>query len=300
MDLYLENALKCSKETTKNYSSSFSMGVRLLHGSVRDAIYAIYGFVRFADEIVDTFYGHNQEQLLQKFKEETYQAIQDRISINPIIHSFQWAVNTFGIEKHLVESFLSSMEMDLTKKEYDAKEYQTYIYGSAEVVGLMCLQVFCQQNPKQYNELVNPARKLGEAFQKVNFLRDMESDFETRGRTYFPNVDFNQFTPNDKIAIENEISNDFREALKGIVILPMNSRLGVYLAYSYYLELLSRIKQTQASVLINQRIRVTDIFKIWILIKCYFVFYLKRGNIGSAKRPSTNIIIESNIQQVVA
>lgn len=280
MDLYLENALKCSKETTNKYSTSFSLGVRLLDASIRDAIYAIYGYVRFADEIVDTFFEHNQAQLLNNFKQQTFEAIEQGISTNPILHSFQWVVNTYGIEKNMIESFLYSMYMDLSKSEYDEKGYKKYIYGSAEVVGLMCLKVFCHEKPGLYCELVGPARKLGEAFQKVNFLRDMESDYEERGRTYFPGVDFEQFSTNDKRMIEEDINTDFKEALKGIANLPLSARFGVYLAYSYYLELLRKINRTPANQLIRKRIRVSDTRKFYILFKSYLTFQLKRGKLS--------------------
>lgn len=288
MDLYLDNALKCSKETTNKYSTSFSLGVRLLDKSIRDAIYAIYGFVRFADEIVDTFHTHNQREMLETFKHNTYKAIKEGISMNPIIHSFQWAVNTYKIEEHLIESFLYSMEMDLTKTDYNSEEYKTYIYGSAEVVGLMCLQVFCYDKPGLYCDLIKPARKLGEAFQKVNFLRDMESDFEDRGRTYFPSVDFKNFSSIDKQAIEKDINQDFHEALQGIAELPLNARFGVYLAYSYYLELLRKINKTPAHELLTTRIRVPDFQKIMILVKSYFSFTFRRGNIARKQAELVN------------
>jgi phytoene/squalene synthetase len=279
MDLYLENALQCSKETTHKYSTSFSLGVRLLDKSIRDAIYAIYAYVRFADEIVDTFYGHNQKELLQQFREQTDKAIEEGLSTNPIIHSFQWVVNTYSIEHHLIDAFLTSMAMDLSKTDYSATEYKKYIYGSAEVVGLMCLQVFCYKSSAQYNQLIEPARKLGEAFQKVNFLRDIEADYDYRGRTYFPDVDFKTFTKQQKESIENEIQNDFDEALKGIVCLPLNSRFGVYLAYAYYRMLLKKIMKASAHTILKQRIRVSNTLKIWILIKLFFRFYLRQGNL---------------------
>lgn len=281
MDLYLENALQCSKETTNKYSTSFSLGVRLLDKSIRDAIYAIYGFVRFADEIVDTFYNYNQHEMLETFKQNTYIAISNGISMNPILHSFQWAVNKYKIDHNLIESFLYSMEMDLTKTNYTHEEYKTYIYGSAEVVGLMCLQVFCYSKPGLYKQLIKPARKLGEAFQKVNFLRDMKSDFVDRGRTYFPNIDFKNFHLHDKSSIEKDIHQDFYEALQGIARLPKNERFGVYLAYSYYLELLHRIHKTPAKELLNGRVRVSDSQKIMILVKSYVTFKLKRGKIAA-------------------
>jgi phytoene/squalene synthetase len=293
MDLYLKNALKCSIETTNNYSTSFSLGVSLLDNSIRDAIYAIYGFVRFADEIVDTFYEHKQKELLNNFKAETFKAIEDEISTNPILHSFQWAVNKFNIEHHLINSFLFSMEMDLAKTTYSAVDYKTYIYGSAEVVGLMCLQVFCKGDTSLYIELIHPARKLGEAFQKVNFLRDIESDFEERGRTYFPNINLSNFTAKEKKEIEKDIENDFAEALIGISRLPLNARFGVYLAYSYYLSLLNKINKTPANILMKKRIRISNYHKLIILFKSYTLFMLRRGNIQTDRKLIYQKLIET-------
>lgn len=300
MDPYLENALQCSKETTNNYSTSFSLGVGLLNKSIRPAIYAIYGYVRFADEIVDTFFNHNQEQLLQQFKAETFQAIEQGISTNPIIHSFQWAVNTYHIEHHLIDSFLNSMAVDLNKTNFNETEYKNYIYGSAEVVGLMCLRVFCHQKPELYAELENPARKLGEAFQKVNFLRDIEADYDERGRTYFPKIDFTSFTEEDKKHIEADIESDFSLALQGIAKLPINARFGVYLAYSYYVQLLKKIKRTSAALIKQQRIRITNIQKFSMLFFIYFKFTLQQGNISHKKAKSQQHFVKSNTQEAYA
>ncbi|MDR4988020.1 MAG: phytoene/squalene synthase family protein [Bacteroidales bacterium] len=269
MDLYTHNALDCGEITTKNYSTSFSMGVRTLDKKHRPAIYAIYGFVRFADEIVDTFHDHDKAALLRDFQRQTYEAIESKMSTNPILHGFQWAVNTFGIEKELIDAFLYSMEMDLHKKEFSLEEYQKYIYGSAEVVGLMCLRVFYADQDEKYRELLPAARKLGEAFQKVNFLRDIRSDLHDRGRVYFPDVDLEHFSPNDKSKIEQEIWEDFQGAFPGIKSLDKDVRLGVYLAYRYYLELLKKIQGASAGSVQQQRFRVSNTKKFILLVKCY-------------------------------
>lgn len=268
MDLYTLNSLDVSKKTTENYSTSFSLGVRVLNKQFRMPIYAIYGFVRFADEIVDTFHGHDQKDLFEKFKKDTYEAIEQGISSNPILHSFQWVVNTYAIDHDLIKAFLHSMEMDLYKKDYTKEGFQKYVYGSAEVVGLMCLRVF--SIPKDgYSDLVPFARKLGEAFQKVNFLRDLKADYIERGRTYFPGVDFENFDNKAKKEIEDDIQADFDEALIGIKKLDPKARLGVYLAYVYYLELFKKIKRTDASKIIKKRYRVSDKKKTWLLLSSY-------------------------------
>jgi phytoene/squalene synthetase len=284
MDLYLKNALQISKDTTKNYSTSFSLGVGLLGKEIRDAIYGIYGYVRFADEIVDTFYDQDQQALLEDFRQETYRAIESGLSTNPIIHSFQWVVNTYKLDHNLIDAFLTSMAMDLSKKQYDEEAYKTYIYGSAEVVGLMCLKVFCKGNNEQYCSLIQPARKLGEAFQKVNFLRDMESDYELRGRTYFPRVDFSAFTTENKRLIEKDIDNDFHIALQGIVELPRNARFGVYLAYKYYLALLRKIHRTPAEKILYARIRIPNYRKILILIESVAIYGFTAGRVFSIRK----------------
>lgn len=258
IELFRKNNLQCSKNTTKRYSTSFSLGVRLLGKAYRDHIYSIYGFVRYADEIVDTFFDYKQDELLKEFREETYKAIDRGISLNPIIDSFQRTVNQCGIEPELIDAFLDSMEMDLRHEIYDTKLLEKYIYGSAEVVGLMCLCVFYSDNPEKYNELVYPARKLGEAFQKVNFLRDAQDDFENKGRVYFKNIDFSNFTPDAKTQIENDIQFDFDEAFKGIVKLKPQARLGVYLAYRYYLNLFERIKNAPPEEILKKRFSVPN------------------------------------------
>jgi len=234
------------------------LGVRLLDKKYRGHIYSIYGFVRYADEIVDTFFNFNQEELLSEFRVDTYKAIERGISLNPILDSFQHTVNACSIERELIDAFLDSMEMDLRHDVYNRQMLEKYIYGSAEVVGLMCLRVFYANQPEKYNELVYPARKLGEAFQKVNFLRDAQDDFENKGRIYFKNIDFKNFTPEAKKQIEDDIQFDFDEAFKGIVKLSPDVRLGVYLAYRYYLNLFYKIKNAQPEAILKERFRVSN------------------------------------------
>jgi 15-cis-phytoene synthase len=270
MDLYTINSLKCSEITTKNYSTSFSMGIRTMPKKYRNAIYAIYGFVRFADEIVDTFHEYDKEKLLTDFRIQTNEAIDAGISTNPVLHSFQWVVNSYNIDRQLVTDFLDSMEMDLHKKSFSSAEYQRYIYGSAEVVGLMCLRVFYSDNDQAYERLLEPARKLGEAFQKVNFLRDMMADNVERGRIYFPNVDFSNFDNQIKCQIEEEISQDFLQAYQGIKDLHKDVRLGVFLAYNYYLELLKKIQRSDANLLMNSRFSVPKRRKLTLLLQTMF------------------------------
>jgi phytoene/squalene synthetase len=269
MDLYLENALKCSKITAKNYSTSFSTGIRVLNRKYRKPIYAIYGFVRFADEIVDSFYDFNRRELFENFKKDTYRAIDKKISSNPILHSFQYVVNEYGIKKELVDSFLTSMEMDLHKQNYDKSQFKKYVKGSAEVVGLMCLKIFYKDNEKEYEILKYYAQKLGDAFQKVNFLRDIKQDYKERGRVYFPDVDFDSFTEKDKQCIENDIRNDFNNSVTGIKNLRKEVRLGVYLAYNYFMALFRKIEKTNAQDLIQKRIRITNFRKTILLFKCF-------------------------------
>jgi phytoene/squalene synthetase len=234
------------------------LGVRLLDKKYCGHIYSIYGFVRYADEIVDTFFNYNQEELLSEFMADTYKAIERGISLNPILDSFQHTVNACNIERELIDAFLDSMEMDLRHDVYNRQMLEKYIYGSAEVVGLMCLRVFYANQPEKYNELVYPARKLGEAFQKVNFLRDAQDDFENKGRIYFKNIDFKNFTPEAKKQIEDDIQFDFDEAFKGIVKLSPDVRLGVYLAYRYYLNLFDKIKNAQPEAILKERFRVSN------------------------------------------
>jgi phytoene synthase len=261
MDLYTETCFECSKIITQKYSTSFSQGIKAFDKRFRYPVYAIYGFVRFADEIVDTFNHQNRAQLIADFKDDTFKAISEGISLNPVLQSFQQVVNQYHIEQELIEAFLLSMEMDLEKTAYDQEGYQAYVYGSAEVVGLMCLRVFCEGDVIVYPMLVDKARSLGSAFQKINFLRDVKSDYEERGRTYFPEVDFKHFTEADKQKIEADIQLDFDEAYIGIKQLPDGTKIGVYIAYLYYLELFKKIKKLPANVIIQKRIRVNNLRK---------------------------------------
>lgn len=267
MNLYDKTSFECSKLITNKYSTSFSLGIKAFDKQFRYPIYAIYGFVRYADEIVDTFHEYDKLTLLSDFRKETFKAIQEKISLNPVIHSFQQVVNGYGIEMGLIDAFLRSMEMDLDKKAYDPVCYETYIYGSAETVGLMCLRVFTGNNEAQYQSLLSQARSLGAAFQKVNFLRDIQADYQERGRTYFPGIDFDNFTEQDKRRIEADIKNDFDQAFEGIKQLPAGTRLGVYIAYTYYLKLFKKISYTPANVILQKRIRISDTRKMGLYVK---------------------------------
>jgi phytoene/squalene synthetase len=258
---------QCSRITTERYSTSFNSAIRLLHRDLRMPVYNLYGFVRFADEIVDTFHGYDKATLLEEFKKETWLAIERKISINPILHSFQLVVNQYNIEHELIEAFFNSMESDLNKQAYDVNGYKQYIYGSAEVVGLMCLYVFCEGNKTMYDSLKSPAQALGAAFQKVNFLRDVKADYQQLKRTYFPGVDFNHFTPAMKEQIESDIANDFHNAYQGILRLPVKARFGVYVAYKYYLSLFKKIRRSQPQVLLQDRIRIPNYSKAFIVMR---------------------------------
>ncbi len=251
------------------YSTSFSAGIKLLDKPLHDPIYSIYGFVRFADEIVDSFHDFPKEKLSADFRKDTFKAIEEGISLNPILNSLQWVVNKYDISLELIDTFLKSMEMDLKQKQHDLKSYETYILGSAEVVGLMCLKVFCHENPGLYQELNYPAKKLGAAFQKINFLRDLKDDYIILGRNYFPDVDFENFTKENKLKLESEIEQDFNEGLIGILQLPKSSRSGVYLAYTYYKALFSKIKSTPVNRILKERIRVPDNEKYFLLAKTF-------------------------------
>jgi phytoene synthase len=270
MDLYRKNNLDCSRITTRNYSTSFSLGVRMLSPKYREGIYSIYGFVRYADEIVDTFFDQDQRTIFDEFRQETFKAIERKFSINPIIDSFQMAVHKFSIDRELIEAFLISMEMDLSNDVYSPELLKTYIYGSAEVVGLMCLRVFYFNEPEKYDQLVAPARKLGEAFQKVNFLRDARDDFSEKGRIYFKNIDFANFTEETKQQLEAEIEKDFQESMEGIRQLKKQVRMGVYLAYRYYLQLLKEIKKARPEEILKKRYRVSTRRKSYLLVNAYF------------------------------
>ena len=257
---------KVSKLTTNEYSTSFSFSSRLLSKKIRPAIYSIYGLVRLADEIVDSFHGFNKKDLLRKLKSDYKHAIKYKISTNPILNSFQHVYHEYNFEPHLVESFFKSMEMDLEKKDYNEKLYNQYIHGSAEVVGLMCLKVFVKGNKEQYENLKFHAMKLGAAFQKVNFLRDLKYDNEDLGRTYFPNINFNDINNSDKNQIINEIKDDFEDAFIGLKQLDKDSFLGVYVAYRYYKELLKKIDSLNINEIQNNRIRINNIKKIGLML----------------------------------
>jgi phytoene/squalene synthetase len=274
MELYTKTCTEISKKITHNYSTSFTLGIRTLNKKLHDPIYSIYGFVRVADEIVDTFHGHNKSDLLAKFKADTYGALENKISTNPVLHAFQNVVHQYNIDYDLIEAFLKSMEMDLIHSTYDDGKYNEYIYGSAEVVGLMCLRVFCNGDNEEYNRLKTPAKHLGAAFQKVNFLRDMKSDYAERGRVYFPEVDFNFFCDNTKLKLEQEIEEDFKLAFEGIKQLPVEARFGVYVAYIYYQALLRKIKKVPASTIKEARIRVPNKEKFALLLSSWFRFRL--------------------------
>ena len=255
----------CSRITTKSYSTSFSLGILMLDKRLQDPIYGIYGFVRFADEIVDTFHDYDKKHLFSKFKQDTYDALEHKISLNPILNAFQEVVHRFEIEQELIDCFLDSMETDLQQTQHDIDSYRKYILGSAESVGLMCLRVFTDGDVELYERLKPNAMKLGAAFQKVNFLRDINADFNQLGRVYFPNVDFSNFNPQDKADIEQEIESDFADALVGIKKLPSSSRRGVYLAYVYYQKLFEKIRRTPAEHVARTRIRVANYEKMSLL-----------------------------------
>lgn len=257
----------CSRVVTENYSTSFSSAIRMLHKDLRAPVFNIYGFVRFADEIVDTFHEYDKTYLLQQFKKETYDAIDRGISLNPVLNSFQRTVNMYGIDRELVSAFFRSMEMDLEKENYDCAGYREYIYGSAEVVGLMCLYVFCEGEQERYKDLENQARSLGAAFQKVNFLRDIRSDYTGLSRVYFPGCDFNNFSELDKKQIEEDILRDFEQAYSGIVKLPLKARFGVYVAYKYYLSLFRSICKMKPARVLEARVRIPNYRKALIIFR---------------------------------
>lgn len=267
--LFDELSRQVSRETTRKYSTSFSLGILALKESIRPAIYAVYGFVRLADEIVDSFHDFNKPALLQRFKQETWLALEEGISLNMILHSFQEAVHKYNIDRELIQHFLNSMEMDLKPKDYDRPLYNEYIFGSAEVVGLMCLHVFTEGDKQKFEQLKPFARKLGSAFQKVNFLRDLKDDYHTLGRTYFPGLSMERFDNDVKKHIQEEIEQEFKEALYGIRMLPPSSRFGVYLAYRYYLSLFGKIKNTSAEKIMNNRIRIPNGKKISLMMHSY-------------------------------
>ena len=274
-NIFDEVSYSCSENVTKTYSTSFSLATRLLSENIRKDIYNIYGFVRFADEIVDSFHDYNKTELFNDFSDDLEKALVNKIHLNPILNSFQYTFHKYNIDKDLVDSFMKSMRMDLTKKKYSTvKEYKEYIYGSADVVGLMCLKVFVQGNSKLYNKLKNNAMKLGSAFQKVNFLRDLKADKEDLNRTYFPNTKFEKLNESEKNEIINEIENDFKDGLDGIKHLPIDAKFGVFMAYRYYNQLLKKLKKTPATEIINKRIRVPNLKKIELLTRSYVKYQL--------------------------
>mgnify|MGYP001181507978 FL=1 len=265
----------CSKNVTNSYSTSFSLATKMLSKSIRQDIYNIYGFVRFADEIVDTFHDYDKKELLNRFIDELNFSLKNKISTNPILNSFQYTVNKYNIDYGLIDSFLKSMKMDLKKMKYNSeKEYKQYIYGSADVVGLMCLKVFVSGDEETFKKLKPSAMALGSAFQKVNFLRDLNADFHDLNRTYFPNLDFKDFDDQSKMLIMEDIENDFRKALKGIYELPNNSKFGVYAAYKYYKRLLVKLKSTSYMKIKNERVRVPNYQKVDVLARSYVRYRL--------------------------
>lgn len=262
-------SIRASRMTTKAYSTSFSLGILGLDKKYHDPIYAIYGFVRFADEIVDSFEGYPQKELLERFWKDTHLALDEKISLNPILNSFQQVVNTFEIDRDLIETFLKSMEMDLYKNDYDEEGYKAYILGSAEVVGLMCLKVFVDGSEERYQTLKKPAMQLGSAFQKINFLRDLHADYKKLGRTYFPGVDLNTFDETVKTEIEADIDIDFRAGYEGIKQLPKGARFGVYIAYVYYYSLFKKIKKTHCDIILSQRVRISNKRKYGLFLSSF-------------------------------
>lgn len=267
-------SFECSKNVTKLYSTSFSTAVKLLAPTIRQDIYNIYGFVRFADEIVDTFHDYNKMELFELFEKDLQSAIENKISLNPILNSFQHTVHQYQIPMPLIDAFMKSMKMDLIKTNYTSSEYSDYIYGSADVVGLMCLKVFVNGDQSKFDSLEHAAMRLGSAFQKVNFLRDLKADFEDLNRTYFPNTDLSNLNEESKNQIIQEIEADFKAGYEGIVNLPIEAKFGVYTAYIYYKKLLSKLKKTPSTEIKNTRIRVPDYQKYGLFAKCYFTYKL--------------------------
>ena len=273
--IFDEVSFSCSEKVTKTYSTSFSLATRLLSENIRKDIYNIYGFVRFADEIVDSFHDYNKGELFKDFSIDLEKALKNKIHLNPILNSFQHTFHKYKIDKKLVDSFMKSMKMDLVKKKYNTvKEYKEYIYGSADVVGLMCLKVFVQGDQVLYLKLKDSAMSLGSAFQKVNFLRDLKTDKENLNRSYFPNTSFENLSEKDKDSIVNDIEDDFSKGLEGIKNLPIDAKFGVFMAYRYYNQLLKKLKNTPATEIINKRIRVPDIKKLELLTRSYVKYHL--------------------------
>jgi len=274
--LFTDTSLACSKLITRRYSTSFALGIRTLDERLHAPVYAVYGFVRWADEIVDTFHGHDRAALLADFRRQTAEALATGLSLNPVLHAFQAVVRAYGIDQEFIDAFLRSMALDLEDQDYHPGLYNEYIYGSAEVVGLMCLRIFCHGQPALFEQLRGPARRLGAAFQKVNFLRDIRSDYEDRGRVYFPGVAYHRFDDAAKRAIEADIRADFEAGYAGIQQLPRPARLGVYLAYVYYLKLFYKIKNLPAARILRERVRVPTNTKLLLLLGSYFRYRLAR------------------------
>jgi len=273
--LFNDTSLACSKLITARYSTSFTLGIRTLDRRFHLPVYAVYGFVRWADEIVDTFHDQDKAALFADFKRQTDEALAARFSLSPVLHAFQLMVHRYGIDREFIDAFLRSMEMDLEDNRYNQSLYEEYIYGSAEVVGLMCLRIFCEGDDAMFERLREPARRLGSAFQKVNFLRDIRSDYEERGRVYFPGVVYERFDDATKREIEADIRADFDAAYAGIIQLPRAARLGVYLAYVYYLKLFHKIRQLPAARILGERVRVPDNTKLLLLMGSYFRYRLR-------------------------
>jgi phytoene/squalene synthetase len=268
-------SFECSKNVTRTYSTSFTSAVKMLAPTIRQDIYNIYGFVRFSDEIVDSFHDYNKEELFDLFEKDLAAALENKISLNPILNSFQHTVHKFHIPDDLIAAFMKSMKMDLVKTNYNTdEEYKEYIYGSADVVGLMCLKVFVNGDDTKYQELKEGAMRLGSAFQKVNFLRDLKADYEDLSRTYFPNTDLTKLDETSKQNIISEIEADFEASYQGIINLPIEAKFGVYTAYIYYKKLLSKLKKTPSEEIKNTRIRVSDYQKMQLFAKCYFSYKL--------------------------
>jgi len=267
LDLYSTVCQECAGIITRRYSTSFSLGIRLFARKLRKPVYSIYGFVRFADEIVDTFHEYDKLTLLNRFRAETRQAVEEGISLNPVLQAFQEVVNSYDIDYELIDAFLDSMAMDLEDINYDRALYEKYIYGSAEVVGLMCLKVFLKDTDIDYEKLKPYAMSLGSAFQKINFLRDIKDDYYNKGRTYFPGIDVNNFSDREKKEIEEDIANDFQDGLKGIRMLPRGSRFGVYIAYIFYYQLFLKIKQLSFEKILSERVRIRNRRKAYLLAK---------------------------------
>ena len=273
--LFDQVSYRCSKQVTESYSTSFSLATKMLDISIRQDIYNIYGFVRFADEIVDSFHDYDKALLFERFESDLANALKDKISLNPILNAFQHSFHKYEIPMELVSAFMKSMKMDLSKKKYSTvKEFKEYIYGSADVVGLMCLKVFVQGNKKLYLSLKENAMSLGSAFQKVNFLRDLKADKEDLNRSYFPNTSFENLDEKDKDFIISDIENDFSKGLEGIKNLPIEAKFGVFMAYRYYNQLLKKLKKTPATEIINRRIRVPNLKKLELLTRSYVKYQL--------------------------